>query len=794
MPNHPTPLELSPEKLRRVCDPAQFDFETTAELSATSTIFGQPRGTRAIEFGMGITSPGYNVYILGETGTGRTTAVRRFLEEKTRQQPVPPDWVYVNNFVTPYQPRAISLPPGQGARFQGEMSLLLSFLREDLPKAFDTEAYHDTVEQLRRQISGQQDRVMKALQQRAAAQGFSLVNTASGLVIAPIIEGRIMTPEEFEQLPAERQQAIETQQEALGSELTDALYKVRQLEDEARKQLGKLDREVAASAIEHYFKQLREDYQDQDEVLLYLDEVYQDVLDHVGDFHANREDRPEPDWRRYEVNLLVDNSQTEGAPVVVELNPTYFNLIGRIEYELIQGAMSTHFTNIKAGSLHKANGGYLLVHARDLLRYPMAWEALKRALTGREIRLQSPEAADGGYIVAKSLDPEPIPLSVKVILMGSPGLYYMLYEREEDFGELFKVKADFDTVMPRDPQHEREYALFIANRCQEENLRPFHRSAVAKVVEFSSRLCGDQDRLSTRFGVIADLLREANYWAGQNGRQIVTAADVQQARHERTLRANLVEEKVYEQIEEKSLMIATEGSVVGQVNGLSVVDMGDYAFGHPTRITARTYMGESGIVHIEREVELSGPLHGKGLLTLVGYLGGTYAQHQPLSLAASLTFEQTYGEVDGDSASSAEVYALLSSISEIPIQQGIAATGSVNQRGEIQPIGGVTEKVEGFFAICKVQGLNGQQGVIIPAANVKHLMLREEVVEAVQAGRFHVWAISTLDEGIGLIMGKPAGERNSRGQYPKGTVHHAVQSRLHELAQDLKLFGDEKEK
>lgn len=792
MPSQPT--ELTPAQLRRVCDPAGFDFETTAELESTTSIFGQPRGTRAIEFGITIASPGYNIYILGETGTGRTTAVRRFLEEKTRQQPVPPDWIYVNNFATPYQPRAISLPAGQGARFQGEMTLLLGFLREDLPKAFDTEAYHDTVEQLRRQISGRQDQIMKALQQKAAAQGFSVVNTASGLVIAPVLDGRIMTQEEYQQLPDDRREMIDSQQAVLIEELGEALYRVRQLEDEARQQFVKLDREVAGSSIEHYFEQFRQDYSDQAEVLLYLDELYQDVLDHVSDFRPSEEERLELDWRRYQVNLFVDNSQTEGAPVIVELNPTYFNLIGRIEYELFQGAMSTHFTNIQAGSLHRANGGYLLLQARDLLRYPMAWEALKRALTGRQIHLQSAETAEGGYIVAKSLDPEPIPLEVKVILMGNPGLYYMLYEREEDFGELFKVKADFDSVMPRDAKHEREYALFIASRCQEEGLKPFHRSAVAKVVEFSSRLAGDQDRLSTRFGVVADVIREANYWAGRSGREMVTAADVQQALHERIDRANLVEEKVLEQIQEKSLMIATEGSVVGQINGLSVIDMGDYAFGHPTRITARTYMGETGVIHIEREVELAGPLHGKGLLTLVGYLGGTYAQKQPLSVAASLTFEQSYGEVDGDSASSAEIYALLSSISEIPIRQGVAATGSVNQRGEVQPVGGVSEKVEGFFAVCQATGLTGEQGVLVPAANVKHLMLREEVVEAVRAGRFHVWPAASLNDGLALLMGIPAGELNSRGQYPKGTVHHAVQSRLLQLAQDLKMFGDEKEK
>ena len=782
---------LTPEQLRRVCSLDHVSFTTTSDLDAQNTIIGQPRGTRAIEFGIGIRSPGYNIFVLGETGTGRITAIRRFLRHKTLDRSIPPDWVYVHNFATPHRPRAIRFAAGAGGAFKAEMDALLVCLREDLPKAFENESYRDEVEKIRLRFEDRQSEVFTTVQQKAQAQGYTILRTAAGLDIAPLVDGQVMTPEMFQQLPAERQRAIDKETQALNAELEDAYYQIRLFETDTRAGIDALNRQVAETTLAHTFAHLRQQYQAEKEVLTYLEELYKDILDNVADFLPNEEHEGELDLRRYTVNLLVDNSQTSGVPVIFEANPTYPNLFGRIEYEMIYGAMTTHFTNIKAGSLHAANGGYLVLNVRDLLQYETSWEALKRALKEQEIRLQSPGTFDGGsQVLAKSLDPEAIPLSTKIILLGSPRLYYALYETDEDFGELFKVKADFNSDMPRNDENELEYARFIASRCQEEGLCHFDRSSVAKVIEYGSRLSAHQDKLTTRFGLVTDIVREASYWATQRGADMVMAEDVKKAIDEQVYRANEVEERIQEQFDENIIMVTTEGSVVGQVNGLSVLDMGDYAFGQPSRITAQTYMGEEGVVNIDREVEMAGPLHNKGLLTLVGYLGGTYAQDQPLSLSASLAFEQNYGGIDGDSASSAELYALLSSLSGVPVNQGRAVTGSVNQRGEVQPIGGVTEKIEGFFALCKKRGLNEDQGVLIPVGNVKHVMVSEEVVEAVRAGRFHVWAVRTIDEGIELLMGKNAGKRNKDGAYPEGSIHYLVQARLRELAEELKQFGE----
>lgn len=789
-------LSLPAGRLRRMCDHKHFTFETTADLAATNSIIGQPRGTRAIEFGIGIKSPGYNIYILGEIGTGRTTAIHRFLRDKTAKQPVPPDWVYVQNFAVPHQPRAIQLLPGRGNTFKEEMTALIRNIKEDLPKAFNNEAYNQAIEEINRRFTGQQEGLFKVLQNKAANQQFALVNTPSGPVIAPLAGDKVMSQEIFDKLSVQEQQQILTQQEELNGDLNELLFRVRQMESESRAEVKQLDRRVAAAAIEHYFADLQQNYHDQSELLLYLSEMQSDILDNLADFlpHEAETEEEDKDLRRYEINLLVDNSQTEGAPVIVEANPTYHNLIGRLEYEIRFGLTTTHFTNIKPGSLHRANGGYLVINARDLLRHLDSWEALKRALKGGEIRLQSPDTFDGSQLLAKSPDPEPIPLAVKVILLGNPDLYYALYEQEEDFGELFKVKADFDSVMPRNEAREMDYALFIASRCHEEGLHHFDRPAVEKVVEFGSRLAEHQNRLSTRFGDIAGLVREASYWADQKGQEIVTAEAVQMALTERIYRSSHLEQRLQEEIAENMLLIETEGAVVGQVNGLSVIDLGDYAFGYPGRITATTYMGEDGVVNIEREVEMAGPIHNKGVLTLVGYLGYKYAQHQPLSLSASLTFEQNYGEVEGDSASAAELLALLSSLSGVPAGQHIAVTGSINQHGFIQPVGGVSEKIEGFFAICEGRGLTNKQGVAIPVMNVQTLMLNEAVMTAVETGRFQVWAIKTIDDLIELVLGLPAGQSAPDGNFPEGTIHYLVQNRLLELAQNLKSFGDKEDK
>ncbi len=801
MPDKSPLIPLPPEKLRHICDPAQFEFETTAVLQPHFHIIGQPRGTRAIEFGINIQSQGYNIFVLGATGTGRATAIEHFLREQANGRATPPDWVYVHNFAVPHQPRAISLPAGEGIHFQTRMAKLIADISQDLPQAFEAEAYQTAIAAMQQELVDAQNKLLQTVSEQADKAGFALVQSPSGFVIAPVVDGRQLSPQEvtqlMQQLTPQQRAAMETAHETLMEKLTEVMHQLRQMEMDARRRMKEIDRDVAATAVQHHFDDILHSYQKDEEMRLYLTELHHDVLAQIDDFvpPVGSEHTEEIDLRRYEVNLFVNNGdqqgeRTPGAPVIRDTNPTFHGLFGRIEYEMQAGLVTTHFTNIKCGTLHQANGGYLIINAHDFYRNGGAWEMLKRALKDGKIYIQPPTMLEPGQVMAKSLDPEPIPLSVKIILVGSLPMYYSLYQSDEDFFQLFKVRADFDTEMPRNAETMAEYAAFIAGRCQEEGLRHFDRTAVAKIIEYGSRLAEHQRKLTTRFGEVADLVREASYWAGLKGNALTTAADVQQALDERIYRASRAEEYAFQEMLDGVIFIATEGSVVGQVNGLSVIDLGDYAFGQPGRITARTYMGDDGITHIERETEMSGPLHEKGVLTLQGYLGGTYAQEQPLSISASITFEQNYAGVEGDSAASTELFALLSSLSNIPLRQDVGVTGSVNQRGEIQPIGGVNEKIEGFFRLCQKRGLTGSQGVVIPASNGDHLMLHEDVVTAVAEGKFHIWPITTIDQGIELLTGVPAGERNGDGSYPVNTVHHAVQTRLRRLAEELSNFGD----
>ncbi|MCP4362843.1 MAG: AAA family ATPase [Chloroflexi bacterium] len=791
---------LAPEKLRFVCNVTLFDFESTAELEVNTRIIGQPRGTRAIAFGVEIQSEGYNIFAVGATGTGRTTAIAHFLRKQAKDKPIPDDWLYVHHFAIPHQPRAISLSAGDGEKFQTRMRKLIQDLRRELPQAFDSETYQETIAAVSKEMEEQQNTLLGQLSKKAQEQGFALTQTPSGFMIAPTVDGRQLSPQELnqmlQQMPPDQQAALQETLQGLMEELNAIGEQLHEMDLTAQQQMKEVDHEVATAAVQRHFDDIKEAYKDYDEVMEYLEEVHKDVLTQISDFAPpvdTQNTTEEIDLRRYEVNLLVNNVDAKGMPVIRESNPTFHGLFGRIEYEMASGHVFTHFTNIKCGSLHWANGGYLIINGHDLFKNPAAWPALKRALKEQKIYAQPPALLEQGQVMAKSLDPEPIPLSVKIILTGSLSLYYMLYAQDEDFASLFKVRADFNTSMPREEDGMWAYANFIAGRCQEEDLHHFDHTAVAKIVEHGSRLANDQRKLSTRFGEIADLVREASYWAGDNDRDTVSAADVQQALEERIFRVNRAESEIFEYFLDETIFVATDGRVVGQVNGLSVLNMGDYAFGQPGRITVRTYMGDDGITHIERETEMSGPIHEKGVLTLQGYLGGTYAQNQPLSLNASITFEQNYSGVDGDSASSTELYALLSSLSRRPIKQGIAVTGSVNQRGEVQPIGGVNEKIEGFFRLCQARGLTGKQGVMIPASNMDNLMLHEDVITAVSQNKFHIWPVTTIDEGIELLMDFPAGVRGDDGRYPEGTVHHLVQTHLLQLAQGLKDFGDDDE-
>ena len=770
-----------------MCDPTGLSFETTADLEPTTAIIGQPRATRALEFGMGLKSKGYNIFVKGSPGTGRSMAIRHFLQQRCRREPTPPDWVYVHNFEANHQPRAISFPPGQGAVLAQRMKQLIENVQLTLTQAFENDSYRKAIQAIEQTLAEKREQMLDPLERKATDQGFDLHETPSGLIVTVVQE------EDDESNGNGEISGRRDTQRVLQVELQDILRELRRLERETREERQKLDREVIEAAIQDEFDGVREQYTDQPVITAYLDAVRADLIDQLTKAAPALEDKALDqvvDLRRYEVNVLVDNSAAEGAPVIVQLNPTFENLFGRLEYETQGHSLTTHYTQIKAGDLHRAHGGYLVMYALDLIRQRETWEALKRALKAEEIEMRPPQS--DGPVIANSLSPEPIPLRLKVILLGSGTIYYSIFENDEEFSDLFKVRADFSDTMPRDQEHELSYAEFVAARSQEEKLRPFGRAAVAKIIEHGARLAEHQCKLSTRFGAIADLVREADYWAGTNNHDCVTAEDVQQALDERTHRSNLAAEHLREEILEGLLFIATEGSVVGQVNGLSVSEIGEFTFGQPGRITARTFMGDDGVIHIERETDMSGPIHEKGVLTLNAYLGGTYAQHQPLSLNASLTFEQNYAGIEGDSASSTELYALLSSLSQIPVRQGISATGSVNQRGEIQPIGAVNEKIEGFFDICQARGLTGEQGVIIPATNVVNLMLREDVVQAVRQGNFHIWPVSSIDEGIHLLMGVPAGIPDADGEYPEGSVHHGVQKRLRELALELKNYGDDR--
>lgn len=782
---------LTPDKVRHICSPETFSFKTTAELEPMSTIIGQPRGTKAIEFGINIPNDGYNIFVLGPTGSGRATAIMRYLQAQTKGQKEPCDWVYVHNFSVPHQPRAIDLHAGEGTRLRNDMAQLIADLRRDLPQAFATDSYRQAVEAAQGDFEQAQQAALGQFQQAANAVGFGLVQTAQGLGVVPVANGRQRTQEELSQLPLNEQQQLQETAESLMNHLVNLQDQLYQLEQSTREKIRKIDRDVAAAATKGHFDRLREKYDHHEEVMIYLNEVQQDVLAQIDDFAPQLENEQPIDLRRYEINVLVDNSKVEGAPVIIENNPTYHNLFGRLEYEMQDGILTTHFTNIRCGSLHAANDGYLILDALDVLQQPEAWDSLKRALKSREISMQQLATMNASQVLAKSLSPEPIPLRLKIVMLGTANVFYALFDQDEDFIDLFKVRADFDALMPRNEAHMADYARFVATRCHEDGLHHFEATAVAKVIEFGSRLAEHQQRLSTRFGAITDLIQEASYWCEQAGRATVTADDVRKALSERAYRSNRLEELLHEQILEGTVLIATEGEVVGQINGLSVLDTGDYAFGQPSRITARVFMGDNGVIHIERETDMSGPIHQKGVLTLVGYLGGMYAQNQPLSISASLTFEQQYGGIEGDSASSAELYALLSAISGLPVKQSIAVTGSVNQRGEIQPIGGVNEKIEGFFRICAGRGLTGEQGVVIPRSNVPNLMLDEDVVTAVAEGKFHIWAISTIDEGIELLTGVPAGVPDEEGNFPEGTVHYLAKQRLYQLARDLKAFGED---
>jgi lon-related putative ATP-dependent protease len=794
------PLEAA--ALYQRCDPGQFAFETTADLEDLTGVIGQDRAVEAVRFGIGISRNGYNLFALGPEGTGKYTTVRRYLERQAVNQPPPADWCYVSNFAEAYKPRALQLPAGGANRLRRDMERLVEELRTAIPAAFESENYRRRRQDIEEEFRERQDQVLADIQRQAQARGLALIRTPMGLAFAPTRQGQVINPEDFQKLPPAEQERTQADVSALQEELQKSLSQMPQWDRERRTKVKALNQEVGLFAVGHLIAELHQMYLDLPAVLEYLRSVQQDVIDNLDEFLGMTETPPAQapeagpqrppvqasSFRRYQVNVMVDHSGATGAPVIYEDHPTVQNLVGRIEHMAQMGALVTDFNLIKAGALHRANGGYLILDARKVLLQPFAWEELKRCLRSREIRIQVLGQALS-LVSTVSLEPEPIPLHVKVILLGERWLYYNLYQADPDFSELFKVAADFEDEMDRTAENHLLYARMIATIARQEGIRPLDRAAVARVIEQSARLAGDAEKLSTHVHSIADLLREADYWAGEAQHRVIDAADVQRAIDAQIRRQDRVRERIQEEIQRGTILIDTQGAVVGQVNGLSVLSMGQFAFGRPSRITARVRLGRGEVIDIEREVALGGPIHAKGVLILSAYLGARYAADRPLSLSASLVFEQSYSGVEGDSASSAELYALLSALAELPVKQGLAVTGSVNQHGQVQAIGGVNEKIEGFFDICCAQGLTGEQGVLIPGTNVKHLMLRHDVVAAVDAGQFYIYAVETIDEGIELLTGVPAGERNDAGEFPAGSVNQRVEARLMALAEKRLAYG-----
>ena len=790
----PAPLPVS--RLRWRCDPSALGFTTTDEVAPLAATVGQDRGVAAIQMGLGVQTPDYNLYVAGPSGTGRTTTIRRQVQQLASQLPPAADWVYVHNFAAPAQPRAIPLPAGQGPDVARDVDELVAACRREIPRVFDSEEHERQRDAVVKRLHDRRDLLLEALRHTGEELGFSVALTPTGIVTRPLLKpGQPMDQDTFEVLPDEQKSALRTRSQALEQKVEDVLRALRRLEREVQDQLRALDREAVTFAVGHMLDDLRCKYASSAPLLEYLDGLQADLIEHLDELRGHGGNElsqllgQRPSYEQYHINVLVTHDPANGAPAVFEPNPTYYNLVGRIDYRATMGAFYTDTSLIRAGALHRANGGVLVMEARDVLLNPFSWDALKRALRDGEVRMENLGEQLSAFPTA-TLKPQPVPLRVKVVLVGDLLTYMLLYRLDEDFRKLFKVKAQFGPTMERTDEAVRAYAAFVSAQAHSRALLPFGSDAVAAVIEQAARLAEDQELLSTSFDALVEVLVEADYWARDAGATTVGAAHVTRALAAQEHRAGLLEDEIQRLIRQSTIAIDTTSQVVGQVNGLTIVDVGDYAFAHPARITARTGLGVDGVVNVEREVKLSGPTHAKGVMALTGYLLGQYAQDHPLSLSARLSFEQVYSEVDGDSASSAELYALLSSLAEVPIKQGIAVTGSVNQRGEVQAVGGVTRKVEGYFAVCAARGLTGEQGVIIPEANVRHLMLKPAVLDAVAAGTFHIWAVQSVDEGIALLTGVAAGQRRRDGTFPADTMHGRVQRRLSTMATCLaKLNG-----
>ncbi len=779
--------ELSYTQLRKSCDPATFKFKTTKELEPFTGTIGQARGIKAMEFGLNIDIKGYNLYLEGPTGIGKTIYAKNKLESIAKTKPIPDDWCYVYNFENPNEPVAISLPAKMGKEFTNDMAQFIENIKVEIKTAFNNQDFATEKANIEKSVEDKKIKMIEKLNKDAAKQGFEIKNTPSGIYFLPMINGKTLTEDEFNALDDATKSEFERRSVEIQKETIDVMSKIKELERKANERMSSWQNNIALFAVSIQINELRNKYKKYAKIQTFLKNVQKDILSNITEFIAEPQPQPQmpmprndvlKPWQKYQVNLFVDNSNLEGAPVIIDSNPSYYNLFGKLEYENTYGTLRTDFTLIKPGLIHKANGGYIVLQIRDLLTNPVIWDSFKRILRTKLIYVDTLKDYQMNTVAIASLKPEPIPVSIKVLLIGPSNVYYQLLNFDEDFKKLFKVKVEFDEEAPRTDANMFKIAQFIHNFCEKEKAPHFNAGAVAEVIEYCSRSVENQNKLSTQLNDITELLGEACTWAKMDGAKIVTAAYVKKAVVERIERINKYDQRLVEMIQNGTIMIDTDGQKVGQINGLSIMSIGDYSFGKPAKITANTYVGKSGIVNVEREVELSGTSHSKGVMILAAYIGEKFAQERPLSLTASLCFEQMYNGVDGDSASSTELYAILSSLSDLPIKQNIAVTGSVNQKGEIQPIGGVTDKIEGFFSICKLRGLTGEQGVMIPYQNIKNLNLNDDVIKAVKDGMFHIYGIKNIDEGIELLTGVPAGKKNKNGEYTVGTVNYLVNEKL----------------
>lgn len=794
---------LSPDELRRGVDEAALGFKTTDELEPITGLIGQDRALQALEFGTAMRSADFNIFVLGPPAAGKRTAVMSQLQAAATSRPAPDDWVYVYNFDEPNRPRALSLPAGRARSLAKGMIAALDELRTVVPALFEGDEYQARRRAIDASFEASQEQAFEVLNVKAREQNIAILRTPQGFALAPTLDGKVIKPESFEMMPEEMRAEKQKQIAELEKELAEMLSKVPKSDKVRRSQVSTLNDEIARRVVDAALDDLIATLADLPNVAKYLHDASNDLVRNIAIFVASPEEdgggtagiRPpadtarDPRFRRYMVNVFVSQPESaSGAPVVEEINPVYGNLIGRIEHIAQMGTMVTDFLLMKPGALHRANGGTLLLDARKLLQSPFAYEALKRSLKAQDIRIEQP-AESMLAMTAQSLDPEPIPLDVKVVLLGERELYYMLAQADPDFEGLFKVQADFDDAIDRHNGNDIAYARVIASIARQHGLAPVDASGVARTIEEGARLAGDREKLSIELGRISDLLREADYLRRKGTRATISRVDVAHAVEAGVQRADRARDRSQETIDRGVVLVDVDGERVGQINGLAVLQLGRFAFGRPSRITARVRMGSGRVTDIEREAKLGGPLHTKGMMILWGYLAGRYALDAPMAVAASLVFEQSYGGVDGDSASSTELYALLSALSDVPIKQSFAVTGSVNQWGEVQAIGGVNEKIEGFYDTCKARGLTGRQGVLIPRSNVQHLMLREDVVEAAKAGKFAIHAVETIDQGIELLTGIPAGQRGADGEFPAGSINARVEQTLRDFAERAQKFG-----